>query len=1219
MANATSTQLQELYIAYFGRAADPTGLDYWTEKGITTAKFAADMYAQAEFKDVYGSLSTEAQVNQIYKNLFDREADVDGLNYWTLQINLGNLQLAEIANDLIWAAQNNSGSSDDKTALTNKTNAAVAYTAKVKESTAAILAFQAESTSPWLAGDNITEAKDYMSGIDKDTEHSATGIAASVSTITSNGAPGNQKTFTLTTGVDKGSSFTGGSSADTFNANLDDTTNTLNAFDKLTGGAGTDTLYADIRTGVTPLSLAEIEVINATFTGAVTFGLSNATSATTVANVSSTENATFTGIDSGATSLKVENIASDTTNFTYLDSSGSSDSASVAVNNVTGGANAEIRIGGIETLTFTGGVAASTYEIAASAATTLNFAGAQNQTVTLDATTVNVSKFDASAATGRISLTSINQTGVATGTDQSVIGGSANDTLTLSNSTNQDVSVSGGAGDDTIVHTTLAAADSVDGGDGTDTISVLNAAAIVLDNATRTTFTNVEAITITDHFDGSLTTQNIATSIDTVNLTLASAAIIDQAETITGGAGSFTVNVGNSSTTAAGSLDNTLTITDTGSATTDSLTFVNKAKLSTGANVDVLSGSNITSTGYENVTINTGAGTGVAQLDTTTLTITPDDTSGTAVSLTILGTNSFDIATSLTTTSTGLMTVDASGMTAQAAGTDTLVITSTSQGTSGTANITGSPGEDTITTGNFASTIIGAAGNDALSGGTAIDSISGGDGDDTITGSGGNDILNGGAGNDLITVAGTSANVDAGAGNDTVNMNATLSSGDTVAGGAGTDIFAIDTAAATASSSEGVTGFETLRMDTAGLTQDMVQFTNNTGFTKIAANITGAHTFNNVYASTEDLTFLATTTTLTFDRLLDNTSNSLTVAPGVAAAATITSLVVDDEETLVFDDGSQTTAGQAFEITTLNAEDVVSLTVTGASNFVITNAIATQATAYLTTIDASANTGTVSISAANATNDLTITGASTTANTLTGGTGADTITGGTAADTLTGGNGADSVTGGAGADTLSGSAGVDVILGGSGADQIDGGVGVDTLTGGTGSDDFLIYNASTGTDTITDFDASATDQLAIDISGTVLMSTVTDLVELDATTIAASDTLDVQTTDVTATVDINGADTGSFIAFAGNYSSAAALQADIRANLTVAGSFEAGDAFIGFYDDGSNTTMAVISTAAGIADTVFSDGVVTDIAVLTGVTDAQDIVTANINSTLSIA
>jgi Ca2+-binding RTX toxin-like protein len=239
MANATSTQLQELYVAYFGRAADPTGLDYWTEKGITTAKFAADMYVQAEFKDAYGSLSTEAQVNQIYKNLFDREADVTGLTYWTQQINLGNLKLAEIANHLIYAAQNNSGSEDDKTALTNKTNAAVAYTAKVKETTAGILAYAAESTSPWVSGDNITEAVTYLSAINKDTAHTAAGVANSVTTITTNGAPTSSLSFTLTTKADN---FTGGDGADVFTA----TSGSFALTDVLKGGAGVDRLnYLD--------------------------------------------------------------------------------------------------------------------------------------------------------------------------------------------------------------------------------------------------------------------------------------------------------------------------------------------------------------------------------------------------------------------------------------------------------------------------------------------------------------------------------------------------------------------------------------------------------------------------------------------------------------------------------------------------------------------------------------------------------------------------------------------------------------------------------------------------------------------------------------------------------------------------------------------------------------------------------------------------------------
>ena len=57
MANATDTQLQQLYIAYFGRAADPSGLTYWSDEGTTTKAFAAHMHAQAEFKDVYGSLT----------------------------------------------------------------------------------------------------------------------------------------------------------------------------------------------------------------------------------------------------------------------------------------------------------------------------------------------------------------------------------------------------------------------------------------------------------------------------------------------------------------------------------------------------------------------------------------------------------------------------------------------------------------------------------------------------------------------------------------------------------------------------------------------------------------------------------------------------------------------------------------------------------------------------------------------------------------------------------------------------------------------------------------------------------------------------------------------------------------------------------------------------------------------------------------------------------
>ena len=156
MANATSTQLQELYVAYFGRPADPIGLDYWEEKGVSQRYFASTMHAQPEFQDAYGSSNTENQVNQIYRNLFNREADASGLAYWTNPINKDVLQLAEIATHLIWAAKNNSGSADDLTALNNRSSAALAYTAEVKASIDCISAYQPTSIDPWI---NMTNFK----------------------------------------------------------------------------------------------------------------------------------------------------------------------------------------------------------------------------------------------------------------------------------------------------------------------------------------------------------------------------------------------------------------------------------------------------------------------------------------------------------------------------------------------------------------------------------------------------------------------------------------------------------------------------------------------------------------------------------------------------------------------------------------------------------------------------------------------------------------------------------------------------------------------------------------------------------------------------------------------------------------------------------------------------------------------------------------------------
>ena len=367
MANATATQLQQLYVAYFGRAADPAGLDYWVGQGTTTKAFAASMYAQDEFESVNGSLSIELQVNQIYQNLFGRDGDSDGLIYWSNQIRTGALELASIANDLIFAV-NNGSSETDKAALTNKTNAAIAYTADIRESASALLAYQPKSSSPWVTGDNFATAVTFLKTATATNSPSAAEVQASVDVIAGNQNNGTteSKTLTLTTGVDETTSGT----YSKFDGSLTASgTQTLNSLDSLEGTTGTtDVLNATISSSVTPSKLSGIESVNITAAGtAVSVGLYNASGVTSFASVGTTSSTSFTVDDADHTEITSFSISDSAVDhrFNFKDTSASTDSATVSVSNYTGAADTELTIHGIETLTLTsaGGTNSNAFDL----------------------------------------------------------------------------------------------------------------------------------------------------------------------------------------------------------------------------------------------------------------------------------------------------------------------------------------------------------------------------------------------------------------------------------------------------------------------------------------------------------------------------------------------------------------------------------------------------------------------------------------------------------------------------------------------------------------------------------------------------------------------------------------------------------------------------------------------------------------------------------------
>ncbi|AFZ48685.1 alkaline phosphatase [Cyanobacterium stanieri PCC 7202] len=141
-----SSTAQIAYVAYYGRPADPSGRTFWSNvlansnisysprSGDVLANLpqaAQDAYSQfvndfgnsTESGQLFGGLNTVARINQIYQQLFNRQADNDGLNFWFNAINSGDVSLPAAALEIALGA-----TSGDLTILENKIDSSNLFT-----------------------------------------------------------------------------------------------------------------------------------------------------------------------------------------------------------------------------------------------------------------------------------------------------------------------------------------------------------------------------------------------------------------------------------------------------------------------------------------------------------------------------------------------------------------------------------------------------------------------------------------------------------------------------------------------------------------------------------------------------------------------------------------------------------------------------------------------------------------------------------------------------------------------------------------------------------------------------------------------------------------------------------------------------------------------------------------------------------------------------------
>ncbi len=102
--------LNTIYVAYWGRAADPGGLDFWVDQwdeqdeedrtkdaAWFASNFALSEEASEEY-DYFAAFHAEEEITQemredfvdaIYQNLFNREPDAEGKDYWLNELETG--------------------------------------------------------------------------------------------------------------------------------------------------------------------------------------------------------------------------------------------------------------------------------------------------------------------------------------------------------------------------------------------------------------------------------------------------------------------------------------------------------------------------------------------------------------------------------------------------------------------------------------------------------------------------------------------------------------------------------------------------------------------------------------------------------------------------------------------------------------------------------------------------------------------------------------------------------------------------------------------------------------------------------------------------------------------------------------------------------------------------------------------------------------------------
>lgn len=254
--------IQGVYLALFGRPADPAGLSFFNGVTANGANLAgiADLAKQPEYLTRFAGKTQTEIVQTIYQSLFGRDGDPAGVAFFVGELNSGRQTINSIAINILDGAQGT-----DLTLANKKLAASALFTA----------AIDTDAEKAAYNGTTINVGVDFLKAITL-TSTEVTKADADAAVLLLGGGTGGPS-LALTTADD---AFVGTDGADAYTAVTSSLSeqNTLNSGDNIDGRGGSDSITISSGTAPFPFQTPTLTSIeNMTVKSHIQLDLKNVT------------------------------------------------------------------------------------------------------------------------------------------------------------------------------------------------------------------------------------------------------------------------------------------------------------------------------------------------------------------------------------------------------------------------------------------------------------------------------------------------------------------------------------------------------------------------------------------------------------------------------------------------------------------------------------------------------------------------------------------------------------------------------------------------------------------------------------------------------------------------------------------------------------------------------------------------------------------------------